>query len=65
MVDLVSPTKRDIETTVLHPVFRIALGRLTEDLHDADIPLFIFEAYRSPVRQAYLYAQGRTRPEAS
>ena len=62
MVDLLSPTKRDVDTTVLHPVFRGALEKLKGDLLEADIPLFVFEAYRTPVRQAYLYAQGRTRP---
>lgn len=62
MVDLLSPTKRDTSTDVLHPVFRSALEKLTKDLRDAEIPLFVFEAYRTPVRQAYLYAQGRTTP---
>lgn len=62
MVDLTSPTKRDIEAGPLHPVFREALRKLLSDLEREEIPLHVFEAFRSPVRQAYLYAQGRTRP---
>lgn len=59
MVDIVSPTKRDVDISVLHPVFRKSLEKLLGDLQDAEIPLFIFEAYRTPVRQAHLYAKGR------
>ena len=62
MIDLISPTKRDVSTEVLHPTFRTALRRLVKDLEQNEIPLFVFEAFRSPVRQAYLYSQGRTRP---
>jgi peptidoglycan LD-endopeptidase CwlK len=62
MIDLVSKTKRDVDLSILHPAFRDNLNKLLKDLADESIPLFVFEAYRTPVRQAYLYAQGRTRP---
>ena len=62
MIDLVSPTARNVDTSMLHPAFRKALKGLVSDLGSADIPLFVFEAFRTPTRQAFLYAQGRTRP---
>ncbi|WP_137157712.1 M15 family metallopeptidase [Rhizobium sp. FKL33] len=60
MIDLISPTSRNVDLSFLHPIFRDAIERLKNELEDAEIPLVIFEAYRTPVRQAYLYAQGRT-----
>jgi peptidoglycan LD-endopeptidase CwlK len=62
MIDLISPTNRNTDTDILHPTFKNALEGLMSKLKDEDIPLFIFEAYRTPVRQAYLYEQGRTKP---
>jgi peptidoglycan L-alanyl-D-glutamate endopeptidase CwlK len=62
MIDLTSPTARNVDASILHPVFRDALAGLVSDLAKADIPLFVFEGVRTPVRQTYLYAQGRTRP---
>jgi len=47
---------------ILHPVFRASLRKLMADLENAEIPLFVFEGVRPPVRQAYLFEQGRTRP---
>lgn len=62
MIDLVSPTVRNVKTEILHPVFRSALAELVSDLSNAEVPLFVFEGVRTPARQAYLYAQGRDRP---
>lgn len=36
MVDIVSPTKRDVDISVLHPVFRKSLEKLLGDLQDAE-----------------------------
>ena len=38
------------------------MADLVTDLANAEIPLFVFEGIRTPVRQAYIYDQGRTRP---
>ena len=62
MIDLINPTARNIDLKFLHPVFRTALTELISDLQRQEIPLYVFEATRTPVRQAYLFAQGRTRP---
>ncbi len=57
-----SLTTRNTDLSLLHPVVRKAVEAVLADLQKAKIPLFVFEAFRSPERQAYLYAQGRTRP---
>lgn len=57
-----SLTARSTDLSLLHPVVRKAVEAVLADLQKAKIPLFVFEAFRSPERQAYLYAQGRTRP---
>jgi hypothetical protein len=58
----VDPTKRSVDLTFLHPVYRAAAAAVLDDLAAAGIPLRIFEAYRTPERQQFLYDQGRTRP---
>ncbi len=55
-------TARNTDLGLLHPVVRDSVQKVLADLRSANIPLFVFEAFRSPERQAYLYAQGRTRP---
>jgi len=60
----VDPEKRSQDTSLLHPVFRAAAARVLQQLAAESIPLRIFEAFRTPERQDYLYAQGRTRPGA-
>lgn len=55
-------TSRDTNLDHLHPAMRDAVAAVMRDLQRERIPLFVFEAFRSPERQAYLYAQGRTRP---
>ena len=46
----------------LHPIFREKAHELLVRLAAEEIPFRLFEGYRSPERQQYLYAQGRTRP---
>ncbi|WP_306113978.1 MULTISPECIES: transglycosylase SLT domain-containing protein [unclassified Roseovarius] len=58
----VSPTKRDVDLGHLHPVVRKKVAAIQRQLDKEDIPMKVFEGFRSPHRQAYLYAQGRTRP---
>jgi len=45
----------------LHPSFRAALDRLLAQLAAETLPFRVFEAFRTPERQEWLYAQGRTR----
>ncbi|AMN45146.1 M15 family metallopeptidase [Rhodoplanes sp. Z2-YC6860] len=61
-VDLVNPTARNTDLDLLHPVVRSAVGKVLKDLASEKIPLFVFEAWRSPARQHFLFAQGRTTP---
>ena len=60
--DLTNPTARNVDLELLHPTVRTAVSKTLADLKKAEIPLFVFEAFRSPTRQAHLFAQGRTRP---
>lgn len=47
----------------LHPIFRKALSQgLIPAIRDAGLPLHVFESFRTPSRQADLYASGRTAP---
>lgn len=57
----VDPTARDTDLAHLHPSFREQVEGLIADLKKAGVPMKIFEAWRSPERQAHLFAQGRTR----
>jgi peptidoglycan L-alanyl-D-glutamate endopeptidase CwlK len=60
-VDLQNPTARNSDLSILHPTVRKAIDKVLKALAAEKIPLFVFEAWRSPARQHYLYAQGRTR----
>ena len=53
---------RDLEH--LHPVLREKHTALMTKLEDEGLPFELFEGYRTPARQAWLYGQGRTRPGA-
>ncbi len=53
---------RDTQIEHLHPVLRGGIERLHRELATAGLPFQLFEGFRSPQRQAELYAQGRTRP---
>jgi len=55
-------TVRNVDPTCLHPVFRQKAQELLCRLAAENIPFRLFEGFRSPERQQYLYAQGRTRP---
>lgn len=52
------------DLAVLHPTVRDAVTRTVADLNAEGFPFKVFEAYRMPQRQAYLFGQGRTRPGA-
>ena len=54
--------QRDANMARLHPAARRAVTNIIADLQAADLPFRVFEACRTPQRQAYLYAQGRSRP---
>lgn len=56
------PTRVNRDLDLLYPKFRRALDGGLDACHDAGIHIDIFEAYRSPQRQDYLYAQGRSEP---
>src|SRR6476660_7065269 len=53
---------RNSDLACLHPVFRHKALDLLTRLSAESIPFRLFEGFRSPERQQYLYAQGRTRP---
>ncbi len=57
-------TAIDRELQHLHPVFRQKATQLLEKLAAEGIPFRLFEGFRTPSRQQYLYDQGRTRPGA-
>ncbi len=46
----------------LHNAFLMRLHFLMQDIHQAGLPFDIFEAYRTPERQKYLYSKGRFGP---
>jgi hypothetical protein len=58
------PNMRRSDLDSLHPLTRNAVNLVLARLTAEAIPFRVFEAYRSPQRQAWLYAQGRTRPGA-
>lgn len=53
---------RDRVLEHLHPTFREKYNRLTQMLTEENLPFRMFEGFRSPERQANLYAKGRTKP---
>lgn len=53
--------RRSAELAFLHPDIRQSVQAIQRQLNGEGFPFEIFEAFRSPQRQAYLYAQGRTR----
>ncbi|MBL6458636.1 SH3 domain-containing protein [Belnapia sp. T6] len=58
----IAPDRRSSDPLLLHPTFRAKALAVVDALNAEGIPFRLFEAYRAPSRQAYLYAQGRTRP---
>ena len=53
---------RNYDLACLHPVLRHKVLDLLSRLSAESVPFRLFEGFRSPERQQYLYAQGRTRP---
>ncbi len=58
---MASNDRRTVDLAELHPDARGRFGGVLAKLSAADLPFEIFEAYRTPQRQQWLYAQGRTR----
>src|SRR5215218_7087274 len=56
----VNTANRDL--ALLHPLMRERAQAVLADCQQAGLPLRIFEAWRSPERQRFLYAKGRTTP---
>jgi hypothetical protein len=52
----------DRSLSKLHPGLRKRLKSLLADLNKEEIPFRLFEGFRAPSRQAYLYSAGRSRP---
>ena len=61
---MASSTQRIASLDILHPSFREKLQAVLTELQTKAIPFEVFESYRTPERQAFLFAQGRTRPGA-
>ncbi|MDX2152067.1 MAG: D-alanyl-D-alanine carboxypeptidase family protein [Bryobacteraceae bacterium] len=59
-----SPTQRNRDLACLHPLFRAKAQTLLQRLAAEGLGFQLFEGYRSPHRQKFLYSQGRTRPGA-
>ena len=53
---------KDRDLARLHPRMREAVQGLLQQFAAEGLPFRVFEAWRTPERQAWLYAQGRTRP---
>jgi peptidoglycan L-alanyl-D-glutamate endopeptidase CwlK len=53
--------RRSAEISLLHPVIREPVVEVVERLRERNIPLRRFETWRSPFRQAELYARGRSK----
>lgn len=54
-------TKVNNDLSLLSPFFRRRIELALREVHLAGHEMFIFEGWRSPARQNYLYEQGRTR----
>lgn len=57
----VNAEARDTDLARLHPAMRERVIGLVDLLKTRDVPMRLFEAYRSPERQQSLFAQGRNR----
>jgi hypothetical protein len=56
--------KRQTNLAELHPSVRHAVAKVLAELAAENIPFRVFEAVRSPARQRWLFAQGRSRKGA-
>ncbi len=59
-VDIVNIPNRDV--SLLYPAFARLVKLALDDANAAGYYLSVFEGYRTPERQDWLYASGRTRP---
>lgn len=57
-----SPEKMDRDINALAPFFYAKVRAALETCANKGMPLWIVEGYRSPKRQNWLYASGRSRP---
>lgn len=57
-----SDTTRQQDLSVLHPVIRDQVARIQQKLDQEKLPFKVFEAFRTPERQRFLYRQGRDMP---
>lgn len=57
-----SDTSRQQDLAVLHPVIRESIKRVQQQLDEEKLPFKVFEAFRTPERQRFLYRQGRDLP---
>jgi peptidoglycan LD-endopeptidase CwlK len=58
---MISPDQRQSDYAQLHPVMRKRVRELLQQLTAEGYPFALFEAYRTPDRQRFLYQVGRTR----
>lgn len=57
----VPDTARRTDLAPLHPVMRDAVSMLVRTIESENLPFRVFETLRSPLRQDWLYQQGRSR----
>jgi peptidoglycan L-alanyl-D-glutamate endopeptidase CwlK len=62
MTAAIDPHVVNRDPALLHPEFRARVAEVQARLDALSLPFAVFEAWRSPERQADLYAQGRTKP---
>jgi D-alanyl-D-alanine carboxypeptidase len=55
------PSMRRADLTDLHPLMRDAVTEVLKSCQVEGLPFCVFEAFRNPVRQNWLYGQGRNR----
>jgi len=58
-----SPQVISRDLSLLHSAFLAQLSQVISALNEEGYPMRVFEAYRSPGRQQYLYSQGRNGKE--
>jgi peptidoglycan L-alanyl-D-glutamate endopeptidase CwlK len=61
-LDMSNSTARDGDVSKLHPAIRDKVAAIQKKLKQEKIPFEVFEAFRTPERQAELYAKGRSKP---
>ncbi len=62
MTVMSNSSKRDGDISRLHPAIRTKVKKIRDQLQKEKIPFEVFEAFRTPERQANLWAKGRTKP---